>query len=90
MHAAGEAEASYAVAVALDGGDHSTLLALAFALHRRGVDVLAAQLSWPVADRRTFAATIRTTPRRAGTVEATLRNLVHVTDVSMARSEEFR
>jgi hypothetical protein len=85
QHDLGEEVADYWVAVSVDGGDHSTLLALASALHRRGVDVLSAQLSWPIAGRRSFEATIRATPRAARTVEGTLRNLIRVTHVSMAR-----
>lgn len=83
---AGESVAPYSVACSIRGGDRATLLCLASALHRRGVDVLTAELSGPVAERRTFEATILATPRQAGTVAATLGNLVLVTDVSVERA----
>ncbi len=76
--------APYAVTVAWHGTDPSTLLALASVLHRRGVDVLDARLTAPVAGSRAFEATILATARQAATVEATLRGLVPVTDVHLA------
>lgn len=74
----------WSVAVVVHGGDRSTLLALASALHRRAVDVLDARLTMPSAGTRTFEATISGTPRQAATVEATLCALVDVTEVRVA------
>ena len=72
-------ETTYSVVVELSGDDRSILLALASALHRRGVDVVDARLAMSGEDHRRFEATIVATARQAGTVEATLMNLVHVT-----------
>ncbi len=76
----------FSVVASLHSGDRSTLLGLASALHRRGVDVLTAELTCPVEARRTFEATILATARQAETVEATLRNLVHVAEVRVVAS----
>jgi len=83
-YAAGDAVASYLVAVTLWGRDQSVLLALVSALHRRGVEVVTAQLTEPIADQRRFDATISMTARQARNVEATLGNLVFVADVEVA------
>ena len=79
---------AYAVTVEVVGGDQSTLLSLASVLHRRGVDVLAAELSRPVGGRRTFTATLAATTRQVDTVAATLRNLVPVMAVEVVPAGE--
>ena len=68
----------YSVAVVLADGDGSALLSVVSALHRRGVEVLDAELTRSAAGRRSFTATFVATCRQARTVEGSLRNLVHV------------
>jgi hypothetical protein len=83
QHSAAGQVASYAVSVSVSRGDHSTLLSLASALHRRHVDVVDARFTSPGAGRRTFQATILATAQQASIVEATLRNVVVVTDAQV-------
>ncbi len=75
----------YSVAVVLADGDSSALLSVVSMLHRRGVDVLEAELTRPAADRRFFTATFTATWRQARTVEASLRNLVHAVSVELSQ-----
>ncbi len=71
------------VDVRLARHDRSTLLALVAVLHRRGVAVVAAELS-PADDALpAFTATFVATERRAATVTASLRGLVDVQDVTI-------
>lgn len=76
----------FSVAVDLTGRNSSALLSLVSTLHRRGVDVLSAELTRPTADRRTFTATFHATERQARAVEASLRNLVDVVGVEMCEA----
>jgi acetolactate synthase regulatory subunit len=78
----------YSVAVALIARDSSTLLSLVSTLHRRGVDVLSAELTRPTAGRRAFTATFHASWRQARTVEASLRNLVDVVGVEMCEAAD--
>jgi hypothetical protein len=75
----------YSVMVVLIEGDSSALLSVVSTLHRRGVDVLEAELTRPSAGRRAFTATFLATWKQAGTVEASLRNLVHVVHVELTQ-----
>jgi len=84
-----ETERRYWVSVSLARGDDAALLTLASALHRRGVSVLAAELTYPVEDHRTFEALIVATPRQARTVEATLRGLVPVTGATVVTDDDL-
>jgi len=79
----------YSVTVTVCGGDQSVLLALVSALHRRQVEVLTVGLTERVADRRQFKATIMTTARQARTVEATLDNLIPVTEAEVVPSRTW-
>ncbi|WP_340537922.1 hypothetical protein [Nocardioides sp. GXZ039] len=71
------ASAVHQVRVALTHNDRSTLLALASALHRRGVEVVAAELV-PGADAPTFSATFLGTSAQADTVRLSLEGLIDV------------
>jgi len=64
------------VTVTLAQRDRSTFLSLVSMLHRRGVDVLEAELH--TATDSYFAATFLATPAHATTVVASLRNLIDV------------
>lgn len=59
------------------------LLALASALHRRGVDVVEAELERPRRGVRAFNVTFNGTPRQAETVLRTVDNQVYVLEVSL-------
>jgi hypothetical protein len=72
------------VDVRLAQSDRSTLLALASTLHRRGVEVLAAELSTARATHPAFTVTFLGTRAQAATVTASLNNLVDVLDARLA------
>lgn len=78
------AESLYCIQVTLAHSDRSTLLSLVSTLHRRGVNVLAAELSTPDKRRGTFAAQFAATPRQASTAASSLRNLVDVLTVEVS------
>jgi hypothetical protein len=80
---------TYSVAVALTGRDSSALLSLVSTLHRRGVDVLDAELTRPFANSRAFTATFHATLRQARIVEASLRNLIDVVGVEMCEPADL-
>lgn len=64
--------------------DRSTLLSLVSMLHRRGVDVVEAELHAVTDHHAWFAATFLATPSHATTVVASLRNLVDVLDAELS------
>lgn len=78
----------YAVSVALEGGDHALLLSLVSMLHRRGVEVLEADLSRPTEGRRVFNASVSATASQARTLAASLRGVIHVVDVSLYDADD--
>jgi hypothetical protein len=69
------------VTVTLAQRDRSTFLSLVSMLHRRGVDVLEAELH--TATDAYFTATFLATPAHAMTVVASLRNLIDVMDAEL-------
>jgi hypothetical protein len=71
----------YRVTVTLAQRDRSTFLSLVSMLHRRGVDVLEAELH--TATDSYFTATFLATPAHATTVVASLRNLIDVMDAEL-------
>jgi hypothetical protein len=86
-----EAERLYVVTVAVTtDGARSGLLGLASVLHRRGVDVLEAELARPSHGRRVFNATFGATPQRAATVLRTYENLVDVVDAALFEALDIR
>ncbi|WP_116951906.1 hypothetical protein [Jiangella endophytica] len=78
------------MSVVLVGSDRAALLALVSTLHRRGVDVLEADLSRPAGGRRVFNATIAATPRQASSVEASLGQLIDVVEVVACKAIDAR
>ena len=70
--------AAHTVLVRMAQSDRSTFLALVSTLHRRGVEVVAAQLETTRDFNVQFTATFLASRERAATVTATLRNLVDV------------
>lgn len=81
----------FAITVALDPeGSRSDLLAFASVLHRRGVDVLEAELTRPSNGRRVFHATFKATPAHATTVLRTFENLVDVLDAVLFEAFDAR
>lgn len=84
-------ESLFVVTVALvPGGARADLLAMASALHRRGVEVIEAELSRPGRDRRVFSATFRSTDRQAETVLRSLEGLVDVVDATLYAALDIR
>lgn len=77
---------TYSVAVTVAGGDGSALLRLVATLHRRGVELLRAELDRPGADRQHFAATFTASPQKARLVAVSLRNLVDVVGVQLSEA----
>lgn len=69
------------VTVTLAQRDRSTFLSLVSMLHRRGADVLEAELH--TATDSYFTATFLATPAHATTVVASLRNLIDVMDAEL-------
>lgn len=81
----------FAITLALDPeGSRSDLLALASVLHRRGVDVLEAELARPTNGRRVFHATFKAKPAHANTVLRTFENLVDVLDAVLFEAFDAR
>ncbi|GAA1526649.1 hypothetical protein [Nocardioides humi] len=63
--------------------DRALLLSLASVLHRRGVDVLAADLKPPEHGRRQFCAVVVATTAQARTLRQTLSNRIDVVSVDL-------
>lgn len=76
------------VRVRLAQSDRSTLLALVSTLHRRGVEVVAAEFGTVPGDTQAFAVTFLATHARAMTVAASLGSLVDVLNADLAHPEE--
>jgi hypothetical protein len=74
--------------VQLAQSDRSTFLALVSVLHRRGVEVVAAELR-PGNAGLAFTVTFLATPVQARTVLASLRNLIDVMDAKLLHEAEF-
>jgi hypothetical protein len=70
------------VALVPDGA-RADLLGLASVLHRRGVEVVEAELGRPAHGRRVFSATFRATTRQAETVLRSMEGLVDVLDATL-------
>ena len=77
------------VALVPDGA-RADLLGLASVLHRRGVDVVEAELSRPAHGRRVFSTTFRSTTRRAETVLRSMEGLVDVLDATLFQAFDAR
>jgi hypothetical protein len=74
----------FAINVELAADRSADLLAMASVLHRRGVDVLEAQLSRPVGGRRVFTASfVAPSARQANTVARTFEGRVDVLEVHL-------
>lgn len=81
----------FVVTVALTAtGARADLLTMASVLHRRGVDVVEAELSRPAHDRRVFSAMFAATSQQASTVGRTFEGLVDVVDVSLFEAMDAR
>lgn len=81
----------YVVTVAMFAdGDRSDLLTMASVLHRRGVEVVEAEMSRPSHGRRVFSATFRAERQHAETVLKTFGNLVDVVDTSLFEALDAR
>jgi hypothetical protein len=84
-------EPLFALTVALvPDGARADLLGLASVLHRRGVDVVEAELSRPAHGRRVFSATFRSSPRQADTVLRTMQGLIDVLDATLFQAFDAR
>jgi hypothetical protein len=77
------------VDVRLAQHDRSTFLAMVSSLHRRGVEVVAAELLPMHGASPTFSATFLATSTHASTVAATLRNRVEVFDAELSTVHEL-
>jgi hypothetical protein len=81
----------FVVTVAMvPGGARADLLQMASTLHRRGAEVVEAELSKPAHGRRVFSATFRATPRQAETVLRSLAGLVDVVDAGLFEALDMR
>ncbi|MET0929238.1 MAG: hypothetical protein ABWX74_06955 [Aeromicrobium sp.] len=81
----------FAVTVALTAdGSRADLLSVASVLHRRGVEVVEAELGRPAHGRRVFSATFAATPQQAATVLRTFEGLVDVVDASLFEALDAR
>lgn len=81
----------FVVTVALvSDGSRANLFAMASVLHRRGVEVVEADLTRPSHGRRVFSATFSAEPRRADTVLKSYENLVDVLDASLFEAFDKR
>lgn len=74
----------------LADGDRADLLAMASVLHRRGVDVVEAEMSRPSHGRRVFSSTFRAERHHAETVLKTFENLIDVVDASLFEALDAR
>jgi transcription termination factor Rho len=84
-------ESLFVLTVAMvPGGARADLLGLASVLHRRGVDVVEAELSRPAHERRVFSATFRSTTRQAETVLRSMQGLVDVLDATLFQAFDNR
>ena len=77
------------VALVADGA-RADLMGMASVLHRRGVDVVEAELGRPVHQRRVFSATFRASPEQASTVLRTFEGLVDVVDATLFEALDAR
>lgn len=76
--------AVFAICVELAADPSADLLIMASVLHRRGVDVLEAQLSRPSGGSRVFSATFAApSERQAATVARTFQGRIGVLDVRL-------
>lgn len=81
----------YAVTVAtFADGSRADLLTMASVLHRRGVDVVEADMARPSYGRRVFSATFSADARLANTVLRSFENLVDVVDASLFEAFDCR
>ncbi len=81
----------FVVTVAMtSGGARADLLQMASTLHRRGAEVVEAELSKPAHGRRVFSATFRATPRQAQTVLRSMEGLVDVVDAGLFEALDMR
>ncbi|QGG40637.1 hypothetical protein [Aeromicrobium yanjiei] len=82
---------AYVVTVSVTANDHGAdLLTIASVLHRRGVQVVEADLARPVDGCRVFSATIVSDPARAWTVLRTLENRVDVLGADLFEALDTR
>lgn len=81
----------FVITVALTAsGARADLMSMASVLHRRGVEVVEAELGRTVHDRRVFSATFAAAPRQASTVLRTFENIVDVVDASLFEAHDLR
>ncbi len=81
----------FVVTVALVAdGDRADLLAMASVLHRRGVEVVEADMSRPSHGRRVFSSTFRAERHHAETVLRTFESVVDVVDASLFEALDAR
>ncbi|MCL3817305.1 hypothetical protein [Aeromicrobium wangtongii] len=81
----------FVVTVALRAdGARADLMTMAAVLHRRGVEVVAAELGRPAHGRRVFSARFVAAPRQASTVVRSFENLVDVVDTSLFAALDTR
>jgi hypothetical protein len=78
-----------AVAMTVDGS-RADLLQMASVLHRRGVEIVEADLSRSAHGRRVFSATFHAAERQAETVLRTMEGLVDVIDASLFNALDAR
>lgn len=82
---------AYVVTVSVTANDHGAdLLTIASVLHRRGVQVVEADLARPVDGLRIFSATIITDPARAWTVLRTLENRIDILEADLFEALDTR
>jgi hypothetical protein len=75
-------------AVMMTDSSRSDLLSMACVLHRRGAEVIAAELSPVLNGRRLFTATFGATTQQAFTVRRSVENLINVIDVSLGDAQD--
>jgi len=81
----------FAVAVKMTAdGARADLMGMASVLHRRGIDVLEAELTRPTCGLRMFTALFFSSPQQASTVLRTLESLVDVLDASLLEVSDAR
>jgi hypothetical protein len=75
-------------AVMMTDSSRSDLLRMASVLHRRGVEVIKAEMSPALDGQRLFTATFGATTQQAFTVRRSVENLINVTDVSLRDTKD--
>lgn len=91
LHPGETGPCAFVVTVSVTADDHGAdLLTIASVLHRRGVQVVEADLARPVQGLRVFSATIVTDPARAMTVLRTLENRIDVVDAELFEAIDTR